>query len=262
MDDIRLLAGLERLALSVGPLVMRAFTEGCAVDRKADDSPVTHADRESERLILAGLRGLCPTTPVVAEESVAAGNFPADPGSTFFLVDPLDGTREFIAGRPEFTVNIGLVRAGAPVLGVVYAPAASVLYAGRPGQAERVTVDAQGGAVSRQVISARPRTAHVSVVASRSHRVLETDRYIATLQQAEIVAVGSSLKFGLLAAGEADLYPRFGRTMQWDTAAGGAVLRAAGGITETLDGRPLAYGPRGSDPARLYENPAFVARGL
>lgn len=262
MEDVRLIEGLESLVLSVGPLVMRAFTEGCDVDRKSDDTPVTYADRESERLILAGLAGLCPGTPVVAEESTAAGSFPADPGSEFFLVDPLDGTREFVSGRPEFTINIGLVRAGVPALGVVYAPAAAVLYSGRPGRAERATVSDAFAIAARHPISARARPGHVVIVASRSHRSLETDHYITALQQAEIVSVGSSLKFGLLAAGEADLYPRFSRTMQWDTAAGDAVLRAAGGMTETLDGKPLTYGPRGLDKANLYDNPHFIAHGL
>lgn len=261
MDDVDLLGELEVLALSVGALVMRAFTEGCEVMKKGDDSPVTAADRDAERLILDGLRNLCPATPIVAEESVAAGSFPLDPGREFFLVDPLDGTREFVGGRAEFTVNIGLVRDGAPVLGVVYAPASSVLYSGRSGRAERATVGEGFRIVSRQAIAVRQRTAHVVVLASRSHRSLETDQYIATLGQAEIVTVGSSLKFGLLAAGEADLYPRYGRTMQWDTAAGDAVLRAAGGMTETLDGKPLAYGPRGGAPLLLYENPDFIARG-
>lgn len=261
MDDVDLLGELEVLALSVGALVMRAFTEGCEVMRKGDDSPVTAADRDAEQMILAGLHGLRPATPVIAEEAVAAGSFPLDPGREFFLVDPLDGTREFVGGRPEFTVNIGLVRDGAPVLGVVYAPASSVLYSGRPGRAERATVGEGFRIAARQSIAVRQRTAHVVVLASRSHRSLETDQYIATLGQAEIVTVGSSLKFGLLAAGEADLYPRYGRTMQWDTAAGDAVLRAAGGMTETLDGKPLTYGLRGGPPGLPYENPDFVARG-
>lgn len=261
MDDVDLLGELEVLALSVGPLVMRAFTQGCEVMRKGDDSPVTAADRDAERLILAGLRRLCPATPVVAEEAVAAGSFPRDPGREFFLVDPLDGTREFVGGRPEFTVNIALVRDGAPVLGVVYAPASSVLYSGRPGGAQSAAVGEDFAVVSRQPIAVRRRAARAVVVASRSHRTPETDRYIATLGQAEIVSIGSSLKFCLLAAGRADLYPRYGRTMQWDTAAGDAVLRAAGGMTGTLDGRPLVYGPRPGAAADLYENPDFIARG-
>jgi 3'(2'), 5'-bisphosphate nucleotidase len=261
MDDAALLDALEKLALAAGPVVMDAFVGGCAVERKGDDSPVTIADRESERIILEGLRRILPQTPIVAEEAAAAGDFPADPGREFLLVDPLDGTREFIEGRPEFTVNIALVRDGTPALGVVYAPASGVLYSGRPGHAQKAQVADDFTIAARQHISARARPVIPVVVASRSHRSAETDAYIATLPQAEIVSIGSSLKFGLLAAGQADLYPRFGPTMQWDTAAGDAVLRAAGGSTTTQDGAPLRYGPRRDAMLGIFMNPPFIAQG-
>jgi 3'(2'), 5'-bisphosphate nucleotidase len=259
--DARLISSFETLALAAGRLVMDIFVQGCEVGQKADDSPVTIADREAERIILEGLREICPGKPVIAEEAVAAGDYPTDPGREFLLVDPLDGTREFVERRAEFTVNIALVRDTIPVLGVVYAPASGVLYSGLPGRAQRIETTGGHEIVSRRPVKVRGPGPVPAVVASRSHRSEETDRYIAALHQAEIVSIGSSLKFCMLASGEADLYPRFSKTMQWDTAAGDAVLRAAGGMTSTLDGRPLAYMPRDGTGADRFANPWFVARG-
>jgi 3'(2'), 5'-bisphosphate nucleotidase len=261
MDDAQLLESFEVLALAAGPVVMQAFLQGCDVERKGDDSPVTIADRESERIIVEALRRICPGMPIVAEEAASAGDCPTDPGPEFLLVDPLDGTREFVEGRPEFTVNIALVRNGAPVIGVVYAPAARLLFSGRPGAASKAVVDDDFAIVSRQPVKVRARPMTPVVVASRSHRSTETDNYVATLGQVEFTSIGSSLKFGLLAGGEADIYPRFGRTMQWDTAAGDAVLRAAGGTTTTIEGEPLSYGPRRGESELPYENPSFIACG-
>ena len=260
-DDAAILAVFERLALAAGRKVMEVFHAGCAVDQKSDASPVTEADRASEAIILEGLRAAFPDVPCVAEEEVAEGILPADLGSVFFLVDPLDGTKEFVNRRPDFTVNIALVRGGLPEIGVVFAPCSRHFFSGRPGQAEVVELDDDGNAASRRPIAVRQGAAPLTIVASRSHRTPETDSFISTVGEAEIVSVGSSLKFCLLADGKADLYPRFGRTMEWDTAAGDAVLRAAGGSTSTLDGSPLAYGKRNQAHDTDFANPHFIARG-
>lgn len=252
-------AVFERLALDAGRVIMDIFRRGCAVEHKDDQSPVTEADRAAEALILEGLRDTFPAIPCVAEEESAAGIMPARLDSAFFLVDPLDGTKEFVSRRADFTVNIAFVRDGAPAVGVVYAPCSGRLYAGRPGRAEAVEVDEAGAPAARRRIAGREPVMPLAVVASRSHRTPETDEFIRGLAAAEIVSVGSSLKFCLLAAGEADIYPRFGRTMEWDTAAGDAVLRAAGGLTTTLEGRPLTYGKRGQGTP--FVNPSFIARG-
>jgi 3'(2'), 5'-bisphosphate nucleotidase len=258
--DDKLLAAMEEIAREAGAAVLRAFREGCAIFEKSDASPVTEADIEAERIILGGVRRAAPGIPVLAEEELAAGRDVADLGDAFFLVDPLDGTREFVSGRGEFTVNVALVRAGVPVLGVVLAPVSATLFSGRPGLAEKAELTAAMEVASRRQIAVRQCGPLPTIVASRSHGTPETDRYLAQVRQAEIVHVGSSLKFCMIAAGEADIYPRFGRTMQWDTAAGDAVLRAAGGAVRTLDGADLTYGPRGIGPDR-YSNPNFIAVG-
>jgi len=250
----------ERLALAAGREVMRVFHAGCAVDRKSDSSPVTEADRESEKIILAGLRTAFPDIPCVAEEEASAGIVPPDLDGAFFLIDPLDGTKEFVNRRTDFTVNIALVRHGVPEVGVVFAPCSGRFFSGRPGRAEAVEVN-DYQITGRRQISARTAALPLAVVASRSHNTPETEAYIRDLGAAEIVSVGSSLKFCLLASAEADVYPRFGRTMEWDTAAGDAVLRAAGGMTRTLDGQPLTYGKRGQSDDEDFANPHFIARG-
>ncbi|WP_181173070.1 3'(2'),5'-bisphosphate nucleotidase CysQ [Mesorhizobium sp. B2-7-3] len=251
----------ERLALAAGREVMRVFHAGCAVDRKSDASPVTEADRESEKIILAGLRAAFPDIPCVAEEEAAAGIMPGELGETFFLIDPLDGTKEFVNRRTDFTVNIALVRHGVPEVGVVFAPCSGRFFSGRPGRAEALEVDKDYRIVSRRPISVRMAATPLAVVASRSHNTPETEAYIRDLGAAEIVSVGSSLKFCLLANAEADVYPRFGRTMEWDTAAGDAVLRAAGGTTRTLNGKPLTYGKRNQADDADFANPHFIASG-
>lgn len=260
-DDATMLAAFEHLALAAGREVMRVFQEGCAVEHKADESPVTEADRLSEKIILAGLRSQFPHIPCVAEEEAAAGDAPTDPGDTFFLVDPLDGTKEFVNRRTDFTVNIALIRHGAPEIGVVYAPCSGRFFSGRPGFAEALEIDEDFTVASRRRIHARIAVEPLTIVASRSHNTPETESYIRTIGAAEIVSVGSSLKFCLLAGAEADVYPRFGRTMEWDTAAGDAVLRAAGGMTRTLDGQPLAYGKRNQAADVDFANPNFIASG-
>ena len=249
---------LERVAHIVreaGELVMDVYRAGFEVRRKDDASPVTEADERAEALIVPALRALAPGIPVVAEEMAARGQADAigmTSSASFWLVDPLDGTREFIGRNGEFTVNIALVHDGRPVLGVVGAPALGRLFAGAQGQGAWVD-DAHG----RRAIRARvPPAEGLTVMASRSHGdAAALQRLLAGQPVARLVNAGSSLKLCLLAAGEADLYPRLGRTMEWDIAAGHALLAAAGGSVCTLDGAPLRYGKPG------YENPHFIARG-
>ena len=260
-DDKTILATIEPLALTAGRRIMDVFAAGCSTETKSDNSPVTVADRDAEVIILEGLRSAFPSVPIIAEEEAEAGKCPASTGDLFFLVDPLDGTREFVNRRTDFTVNIALVRDGVPVLGVVYAPALNTLYAGRPGHAEMVVTDERHDATERKPIVVRDSGDPITIVASRSHRTAETDAFIARYGSVDLVSVGSSLKFCMLAAGSADLYPRFGRTMQWDTAAGDAVLRAAGGTMTMVDGQPFYYGKGRVAGDADFANPHFVAEG-
>jgi 3'(2'), 5'-bisphosphate nucleotidase len=260
-SDAEFAAAFERLALDAGRLVMDVYASEITVETKADQSPVTAADRASERLILEGLRSAFPGVPCVAEEEMAVGEVPPALGRSFLLVDPLDGTREFVSRRPDFTVNIALVRDGVPAAGVVFAPARGEMYRGFAGYAEAIRVGPGYAIEGRRRIHVRVGVAPLTIVASRSHRTTDTDLYIRNFAAAEIVSVGSSLKFCMIASGEADLYPRFGRTMEWDTAAGDAILRAAGGLTTTLDGKPLLYGKRGRPGIADFANPDFIARG-
>lgn len=227
---------------------------------KADGSPVTLADAAAEAVILAGLARAYPDIPVVAEEAAAAGSTPTT-GRRFFLVDPLDGTQEFISRNGDFTVNIALVEDGEPVCGVVLAPAHGLVFRGARGQGAERGVYHEGGLSDWRPIGVTPAPAGLRVVASRSHMSAETQSFIDRFSVAELVPAGSSLKFCRVACGEADLYPRLGRTMEWDTAAGDAVLRAAGGWVRTLDGRPLVYGKRGLSDDVDFANPWFVASG-
>ncbi len=237
LDPAALLPELDRLARVAGAAIMQVYATDFAVARKDDASPVTEADQKAEALILPGLRALTPQIPVVAEEEAAAGRIPRV-GDTFWLVDPLDGTKEFIKKNGEFTVNIGLIAAGRPVAGVVFAPALGVMWAGAGDRAWRE--DAGG----RTAIACRKAPARGAVVLdSRSHRAPERlTRFLADLPDAQLHNAGSSLKFCKVADASADFYPRFGPTSEWDTAAGHAVLAAAGGEVVTWDGQPLAYG--------------------
>lgn len=261
-DDQTILDILEPLALAAGRRIMEICREGFEAEAKADCSPVTIADREAEAIILEGLRQNFEGVPIVAEEEMSAGAQPRVTGPVFFLVDPLDGTKEFVAGKGDFTVNIALVRNGEPVVGVVYAPALNKFYSGRPGYAAMAETDAAHQPAKRRPIMARLPQTPLTIVASRSHFTAETDAFMSRFEQAERVTVGSSLKFCLLASGEADLYPRMSRTMQWDTAAGDAVLRAAGGMTRTLDGKPFPYGEGTTPGDEAFANAFFVAAGL
>jgi 3'(2'), 5'-bisphosphate nucleotidase len=260
-SDAAIVAIFERLALDAGKLVMDVYASEIVVRSKSDLSPVTAADHASEKLILAGLRSAFPDIPCVAEEEIAAGVVPCPLDGNFLLIDPLDGTREFVNRRPDFTVNIALIRNGIPEVGVVFAPARGQMHTGYPGHAEAIAVGEGFAVEGRRRVHVRTGFTPLTIVASRSHRTHDTDHYIRNFEAAEIVSVGSSLKFCMIASGEADLYPRFGITMEWDTAAGDAVLRAAGGMTVTLDGLPLTYGKRGRAGVDDFVNPTFVAKG-
>lgn len=252
---------LARLALEAGKLIMDIYESDFDVARKDDASPVTEADERAERLILAGLGEAEPGLVVIAEESVAAGHIP-EHGTRFALVDPLDGTKEFINKRGEFTVNIAIIEHGRPVMGVVYAPALSRLFLAeapdRAWQAEAAPGAEMPAPEARRALRIRAcPPAGVTAIASKSHRSPETDAFLENFDTADIVSAGSSLKFCLIAAGEADLYPRMGRTMEWDTAAGQAVAEAAGARVLCEDNTPLLYGKR----ERGYDNPHFIVYG-
>jgi 3'(2'), 5'-bisphosphate nucleotidase len=252
MDDPSLLALAADLAEQAGAAIRAIRSRGFQVHRKADRSAVTEADHASEAIILAGLRKALPGCTVIAEEETAAGRTIA-PTQEFWLVDPLDGTREFTSGGDDFAVNIGLVRNGMPALGVVGVPAKDEIFGGIVGAGAWRQKDG-----ARTAIAARPPPPEgLTVVASRHHgdRAL-LDPFLAGRTVARVVNFGSSLKFCRLAEGQADLYPRFGRTMEWDTAAPHAVLEAAGGSVETIDGKPLRYGKPG------WENPHFICWGM
>lgn len=258
LDRAALLDGIVDASLEAGAVIWRFFQDGFEVLTKADDSPVTAADHAAEAVLLAALARLAPGVPVVAEEEAAAGRTP-DVGDRFFLVDPLDGTRDFVRRGRDFTVNVGLIEHGEPTLGVVYAPARSRLFVGDVKLRLAWTSDPAPGETGpgpRRPLAVRPRPERVTAMASKSHDVPATEAYLANaIGPHDRVSVGSSLKFGLLAAGEADLYPRPSPTSEWDTAAGDAVLRAAGGRTFDIHGAPFRYGkPR-------FFNPGFVATG-
>ncbi len=233
--------------------VMRVYERGATSSKlKADASPVTEADELAEALICKHLERLLPGAPIVAEEAASAGRIPVLEGRSFWLVDPLDGTKEFLSRNGEFTVNVAWVEDGVPVLGAVAAPAIGMLWAGVGDTA--FSVDAQG---QRRVLRTRDVPEEgLTVMGSRSHGDVEAlQRLLHGQRVASISTAGSSLKLCRVAEGAADLYPRLGRTMEWDIAAGHAVLRAAGGEISTLEGSLLRYGKPG------FENPHFVAYG-
>jgi 3'(2'), 5'-bisphosphate nucleotidase len=247
-DLLELAAGLAKKA---GEEILAVRAAGFDVQRKQDASPVTAADHAAEAVIVSGLRAATPDIPVIAEEEVAGGRVTA-PSREYWLVDPLDGTREFTAGHDEFAVNIGLIREARPCLGVVGVPALDALFGGIVG---RGAWRWKGGR-QHSIACRRPPSEGLVVLASRYHannqRLVE---FLAGKPVARVVNFGSSVKFCRLAEGAADLYPRFGRTMEWDTAAPQALLEAAGGTVRDLDGEPLRYGKPG------WENPHFVCTG-
>ena len=247
----RLLAAVERIARQAGELILEVYAGDFVVRGKADESPVTVADERAEALITTALQALTPSWPVVAEEAAGRGECPVV-GDTFWLVDPLDGTREFVARNGEFTVNIALVVRGEPLLGVVYVPVQDTMYAGAASLGAWVERGGQRLAISCRHLPDEGAT----LLGSRWHgNDAAVQAWVQDKRVGARITAGSSLKFGLLAEGRADLYPRFGRTMEWDTAAGHALLVAAGGRVVDLQGRPLWYGKPG------FENPDFVAHG-
>jgi 3'(2'), 5'-bisphosphate nucleotidase len=252
LPELDLLDRVIPIARAAGAIVMEVYATEFKVEGKGDASPVTEADHRAEALILPALARITPGLQVVSEEAASAGRIPVV-AERFWLVDPLDGTREFVDRNGEFTVNIALVERGTPVLGVVLAPASGRLFAGAAGAG--AFVEDESG--RRQAITCRriPATG-LTVLSSRSHGDRAAlDAFLTGRVVASHVTAGSSLKFCRVAGGDADLYPRFGRTMEWDTAAGHAILRAAGGCVTDLNGAELRYGKPD------FANPPFVAMG-
>jgi len=247
-DYRRLTDDLAAAAREAGEAILQIVRRGFEVESKRDSSPVTEADRAAELIILAALARAAPGVPVIAEEEVAAGRIPTH-DQTYFLVDPLDGTKEFIRGGDDYTVNIGLIEDGRPKLGVVFAPATGRLHGSCVGDGAWVE---DGGGRAR--IATRPRGDATTAVASKSHLNQATIDYLETaVGNCGYISIGSSLKFCIVAEGKADIYPRAAPTSEWDTAAGHAVLLAAGGLVDGPDGKPLRYGKK------AFLNRAFVA---
>ncbi|GGB01516.1 3'(2'),5'-bisphosphate nucleotidase CysQ [Allosediminivita pacifica] len=246
---------MRRLALEAGDKIMEIYeSDDFEVKSKSDESPVTEADEAADALISAGLREAFPDVALVTEEQADSHDLSA---ATFLIVDPLDGTKEFVKRRGDFTVNIALVEDGVPVRGVVYAPARKrMFYTDSVGKSveEQGPFDPETPGETKPIHVSDPDNGSLMVVASKSHRDEATDAYIGKYNVKDMTSAGSSLKFCLVATGEADLYPRLGRTMEWDTAAGHAVLAGAGGqVVRYDDHTPLAYGKQG------YANPFFIA---
>jgi len=241
-------AVLLPLTREAGKAIMDVYVTDFEARSKDDDSPVTEADLAADRIIVAGLESAFPDIAIVTEERASSheGERPA----RFFLIDPLDGTKEFVKRGGDFTVNIALIDNGVPVRGVVFAPALDRMFWTADDGAAMLQ---EGESVPQKIKVAEPDNSALRIVASKSHRNPETEEFVSRYQVSDYKSAGSSLKFCLVATGEADLYPRLGPTMEWDTGAGDAVLRAAGGFVERMDGGPVAYGK--SD---LY-NPYFVA---
>jgi 3'(2'), 5'-bisphosphate nucleotidase len=251
VDTSRLLPEIVALAERAGALILEHYRGDVAVRAKADASPVTVADEAAEALIVEGLARLTPATLVVAEETVAGGHVPELDERPFWLVDPLDGTKEFLSRNGEFTVNIALIEGREPVLGVVLAPALGKVWWGARGRGAMLRAEGK----ERPIAARRRPAGGLIAVASRSHIDPATEAFLDRAGVAERISAGSSLKFCLIAEGRADLYPRFGPTMEWDTAAGHAVLAAADGRVTTKDGAPFTYRKPG------FRNPEFIAYG-
>jgi 3'(2'), 5'-bisphosphate nucleotidase len=252
-----LMAELTRIGERAAQAI-RDWAGAAPVRSKADGSPVTAADEAAEAVICEGLTQLAPHVPIISEEQ-AAWQKPKPPRNAadgYFLVDPLDGTREFIAGRDEYTVNIALIQGRAPVLGIIVAPALGMTWRGIVGSGADRIAAAEGKSAAPHAIQTRPRSGlELVALASRSHLDRRTAAYLDGLPQAKVIQCGSSIKFCRIAEGAADLYPRFAPTHDWDIAAGHAILKAAGGTMTALDGSPLVYG--GAD----LLIPAFLASG-
>lgn len=253
LDTNALLPAIEQAARDAGAAIMAIYATEFEARTKDDASPVTDADEAAEKVILEQLAALTPDIPVVAEEAAAAGDIPDVADGPFWLVDPLDGTKEFLKRNGEFTVNIALIDRRVPILGVVYLPVPDRLYAGIVGHGAWRR-DAAG---DTSIGTRRPPTEGLTVVGSRSHGDASAmEAFLDGRAVAEMKPAGSSLKFCLVAEGSADVYPRLGRTMEWDVAAGHAVLAAAGGRVTLTDGTPFTYAKNA-----IFENPHFVAWG-
>lgn len=253
-DDVlaAILGEVRAIAEDAGRAIMEIYARGFTVSEKSDASPVTDADHAAEALILSRLAALTPAVPIVSEEAAETGTLPTGVGGTFWAVDPLDGTREFIARSDEFAVSIGLIRAGRPALGVLHGPAFGLSFFADATCAFRAKTGRSGEPIATR--DAPP--SGLTVIGSRSHgSSRKVSAFLAGRRVAERRVMGSALKFGFLAEGSADMYPRFGPTSEWDTAGGHAVLRAAGGAVLGLDGRELTYGKPG------YLNHGFIAWG-
>lgn len=250
MNDIdlqHLMTSCNAIAVDAGRLIMRYWRQDVRANAKEDNSPVTEADVMANQHICNALMRLTPHIPIIAEENDSQPKA----GETFWLVDPLDGTRSFVRGEDEFTVNIGLIQAGKPILGVIYVPVQEVLY--YAGKGKGVFREQDG---KKQAIAARkPADDGLVAVRSRSHMSQRTVDFLATLKVKDVMPGSSSAKFCLVAEGSADIYPRLGRTMEWDTAAGHAILNEAGGRVEMEGGGELNYNKPG------FENPGFIAYG-
>lgn len=254
MEFDALVEGASHISRSAGRLIydMSQLSEKPTHRIKKDLSPVTEADIAANELITNQLKVLAPHIPIVAEESVAIGQIPDVTTGVFWLVDPLDGTKEFISGRNEYTVNIALIKGGTPVIGVIYLPALTTIYWG--GQGIEAVRQFDGSAPERIRTRDMPEEG-ATVVTSRSHLTPETESWLSTITTSHREYAGSSLKFCRVAEGLADLYPRFGTTMEWDIAAGHAIVEAAGGNVKTVNGKHLHYGK----PS--FKNPYFIVRG-
>lgn len=256
IDYLALTDTLIKTALEAGDKIMDIYALDFDVHYKQDSSPVTDADEMAEKIILRDLKKITPQIPIIAEESAAAGNIP-DVDDIFWLVDPLDGTKEFVRKGKDFTVNIALIENRRPTFGIVYAPALRRLFIARdPDTAVQIDLSDEGELGQERPLLVRdvPKEG-ITAVASKSHRDEQTNAYLEKIGAQNIVSTGSSLKFCLVAAGEADIYPRFGPTMEWDTGAGHAVLSAAGGTVNNPDGSPFLY----QKPD--YRNGFFIANG-
>lgn len=248
---------LCQMALNAGDVIMTHYRNGVTEETKADKSPVTQADRDAEILLEKALKALAPDIQVIGEEACAE-NVPEALDDMFFLLDPLDGTRDFVAKRDNFTVNIGLIQNRYPIAGVIYAPVHEKLYFSGTDAAYLINTaphESVDLSKARKLTTQKLDPSGLKVIASRSHRGEQTEQMIASLNVKETIATASSYKFCLLADGTADFYPRYGRTMEWDTAAGQAILEAAGGIVTTEEGERFHYGKL----ERGLDNPSFIA---
>ena len=257
MNTDKIVAPIIETMLAAGEIVMEVYRTDFEVYGKADQSPVTEADRRGEERITEDLMAITPSIPIVGEEAKSEGKCPDISGGTFWLVDPLDGTKEFVKKGTDFTVNIGLIENGVPTMGFVLAPAIKKFYWGIADKGAWMADLVDGNLKNERPIKCRKADKNnLTIVASKSHRSPELEAYLENFPDAENVSIGSSLKLCLLATGEADLYPRLGPTCEWDTAAAHAVLLAAGGSVEVPGGQPLHY----AKDLKTFLNPWFLCR--